>query len=91
MQVNPPPSRERTVLDQFSGMGLRLLQVFKNVAECCGISAPSSPALFRYGCTFVGIARRSLAPSRVVLAFQQRLLQAHQKSAFRTPWTADFR
>jgi hypothetical protein len=43
MQVNRPPSRERTVLDQFSDMDLRLLQVFKNVAECCGISAPSSP------------------------------------------------
>lgn len=39
-----------------------------------------SPALFRYECTFVGITRRSLAPSRVTLAFQQCLLQAHQKS-----------
>ena len=37
-----------------------------------------APALFRYECTFVGITRRLLAPSRVTLAFQQCLLQAHQ-------------
>ena len=37
-----------------------------------------TPALFRYECTFVSITRRSLTPSRVTLAFQQCLLQAHQ-------------
>ena len=39
-----------------------------------------SPALFRYECTFVGITRRSLTPSRVTLAFQQCLVQAHENS-----------
>ena len=34
-----PPSRERAVLGQLSDMDLRLLQVFKSVAECGGLSA----------------------------------------------------
>lgn len=47
-----------------------------------GQMRPVSPALFRYECILVGITRRSLTPSRVTLAFQQCLLQAHQNSAF---------
>ena len=39
MQVKPPPTRERAVLGQLSDMDLRLLQVFKSVAECGGLSA----------------------------------------------------
>ena len=34
-----PPSRQRAVLGQLSDMDLRLLQVFKSVAECGGMSA----------------------------------------------------
>src|SRR3990167_4635567 len=34
MQVTPSPTRERAVLGQLSDMDLRLLQVFKSVAEC---------------------------------------------------------
>lgn len=43
MQVKTPPSaagsRQRAVLGQLSDMDLRLLQVFKSVAECGGMSA----------------------------------------------------
>lgn len=39
MQVKPAPTRERAVLGQLSDMDLRLLQVFKSVAECGGLSA----------------------------------------------------
>ena len=39
MQLKPPPTRERAVLGQLSDMDLRLLQVFKSVAECGGLSA----------------------------------------------------
>ncbi|APW35910.1 LysR family transcriptional regulator [Rhodoferax koreense] len=35
------------------------------------------PSLFRYECRFFGILRRSPQPSRVALAFQQCLRQAH--------------
>ncbi len=37
-----------------------------------------APALFRYDCTFVGITRRSPAPSRVTQAFRDCLVQAHR-------------
>ena len=43
-----------------------------------GQMRPIAPALFRYDCTFVGITRRSLTPSRVTLAFQQCLVLAHE-------------
>lgn len=39
MQVNPLPPKHRAVLGQLSDMDLRLLQVFKTVAECGGLSA----------------------------------------------------
>lgn len=45
-----------------------------------GQMRPVSPALFRYECTFVGITRRSLTPSRVTQAFRQCLLRAHQSA-----------
>lgn len=37
-----------------------------------------APTLFRYDCSFVGITRRSPAPSRVTEAFRECLLQAHR-------------
>lgn len=37
-------------------------------------------SLFRYECTFVGVTRRSPAPSRVSAAFRGCLLQAHEHS-----------
>jgi len=37
-----------------------------------------APELFRYDCSFVGITRRSLAPSRVTEAFRECMLQAHR-------------
>lgn len=43
-----------------------------------GQMRPVAPALFRYDCRFVAIARRSLAPSRVTQAFRDCLLQAHR-------------
>jgi DNA-binding transcriptional LysR family regulator len=36
-----------------------------------------SPTQLRYACTFVGITRRSLTPTRVTEAFRQCLLMAH--------------
>jgi len=39
MQVKPPAPRQRAVLGQLSDMDLRLLQVFKAVVECGGLSA----------------------------------------------------
>lgn len=39
MQVKPTPTRSRAVLGQVSDMDLRLLQVFKAVVECGGLSA----------------------------------------------------
>jgi DNA-binding transcriptional LysR family regulator len=40
MQVKPPPTPAiRAVLGQLSDMDLRLLQVFKSVVECGGMSA----------------------------------------------------
>ena len=39
MQVKPAPTKHRAVLGQLSDMDLRLLQVFKAVAECGGLSA----------------------------------------------------
>ncbi|MBK7060351.1 MAG: LysR family transcriptional regulator [Rubrivivax sp.] len=39
MQVTPPSPKHRAVLGQLSDMDLRLLQVFKSVAECGGLSA----------------------------------------------------
>jgi DNA-binding transcriptional LysR family regulator len=39
MQVTPPSPKHRAVLGQISDMDLRLLQVFKSVAECGGLSA----------------------------------------------------
>lgn len=35
----PPPTKHRAVLGQLSDMDLRLLQVFKAVVECGGMSA----------------------------------------------------
>ena len=39
MVVAPPAPRQRAVLGQLSDMDLRLLQVFKSVAECGGMAA----------------------------------------------------
>ena len=39
MQVTSRPSRARAVLGQVSDTDLRLLQVFKAVVECGGLSA----------------------------------------------------
>lgn len=36
-----------------------------------------NPALFRYGCSFLGILRRSPEPSRAARVFQDCLVQAH--------------
>ena len=41
MQVKPAPTKHRAVLGQLSDMDLRLLQVFKAVAECGGCRPPS--------------------------------------------------
>jgi hypothetical protein len=52
------------------------------IVVAAGRMRPMSPALLVCERTGVGITRRSLAPSRAMLAFQQCLMQAHQKSAF---------
>ncbi len=44
-----------------------------------GLMRAVRPALFRYDCRFLSIVRRSPEPSRVTLAFQACLREAHQK------------